>query len=67
MLCTSEEYLFSLGNYLGTSLNIGNSTITKVTSVELMDMVRVRVACNTRDLWTLISRVLENIYIFLEL
>ena len=34
MLCTSEEYLFSLGNYLGTSLNIGNSTITKVTSVE---------------------------------
>ena len=34
MLCTSKIHPFSLGNYLGTSLIIGNSLRIKVTSVE---------------------------------
>ena len=34
MLCTSETHSFSLGNYLGTSLMIGNLTLIRVTSVE---------------------------------
>jgi hypothetical protein len=43
MLCTSKIHLFSFGNYLGTSLIIGNLMIIRVTNVR-MDMVRVRVA-----------------------
>ena len=34
MLCTSKIRPFSLGNYLGTSLIIGNFMIIRVTSVE---------------------------------
>ena len=34
MLCTSKIHPFSLGNYLKTSLIIGNLTIIWVTSVE---------------------------------
>ena len=34
MLCTSKIHSFSLGNYLGTSLIIGNLMIIRVTSVE---------------------------------
>jgi hypothetical protein len=34
MLCTSRIHPFSLGNYLSTSLIIGNLMIIKVTSVE---------------------------------
>ena len=34
MLCTSKIHPFSLGNYLGTSLIIGNLMIIRVTSVE---------------------------------
>ena len=34
MLCTSIIYPFSLGNYLGTSLIIGNLMIIRVTSVK---------------------------------
>jgi hypothetical protein len=44
MLHTSKVHPFSLGNYLETSLIIGNLMINRVTSVELMDLVRVRVA-----------------------
>ena len=33
-LCTSKIHPFSLGNYLGTSLVIGNLMITRVTNVE---------------------------------
>jgi hypothetical protein len=35
MLCTSRIHPFSLGNYLRTSLIIGNLMIIRVTSVEL--------------------------------
>ena len=35
MLCTSKIHSFSLGNYLGTLLIIGNLMIIRVTSVEL--------------------------------
>ena len=35
MLCTSKIHPFSLGNYLGTLLIIGNLMIIRVTSVEL--------------------------------
>ena len=34
MLCTSNIHPFLLGNYLGTSLIIGNLVTIKVTSVE---------------------------------
>ena len=34
MLCTSEVHPLSLGNYLGTSLIIGNSMMIRVTGVE---------------------------------
>ena len=34
MLCTSRIHPFSLGNYLRTSLIIGNLMIIRVTSVE---------------------------------
>ena len=34
MLCTSNIHPFSLGNYLGTSLVIGNILRIRVTSVE---------------------------------
>ena len=34
MLCTSEMYPFSLGNYLGTSLTIGHLVRIRVTSAE---------------------------------
>jgi hypothetical protein len=34
MLCTSRIHPFSLGNYLRTSLIIGNFMISRVTSVE---------------------------------
>ena len=34
MLCTSKIHPFSLGNYLGTSLIIGNLMRIRVTSVE---------------------------------
>ena len=34
LLCTSEIHLFSLGNYLGTSLIIGNLVIIRITGVE---------------------------------
>ena len=34
MLCTSKIHPFSLGNYLGTSLIIGNLMIVRVTSVD---------------------------------
>ena len=34
MLCTSKIHPFSLGNYLGTSLIIGNLMVIRVTSVE---------------------------------
>jgi hypothetical protein len=34
MLCTSEVHAFSLGNYLGTSLIIGNLMISRGISVE---------------------------------
>jgi hypothetical protein len=34
MLCTSKIHPFSLGNYLSTSLIIGNLMIIRVTSVE---------------------------------
>ena len=34
MLCTSKRHPFSLGNYLGTSLIIGNLMKIRVTSVE---------------------------------
>ena len=34
MLCTSKIHPFSLGNYLGTSLIIGNLMIIRITSVE---------------------------------
>ena len=34
MLCTSKIHPFSLGNYLGTSLIIGNLMIVKVIGVE---------------------------------
>ena len=34
MLCTSKMYPYSLGNYLGTSLVIGNLMIIRVTNVE---------------------------------
>ena len=34
LLCTSKIYPFSLVNYLGTSLIIGNVMIIRVTSVE---------------------------------
>ena len=34
MLCTSKIHPFLLGNYLGTSLIIGNLMIIRVTSVE---------------------------------
>jgi hypothetical protein len=34
MLCTSKIYPFPLGNYLGTSLIIGNLMITRDTGVE---------------------------------
>ena len=34
MLCTSKIHPFSLGNYLGTSLIIGNLMKIRVTSVE---------------------------------
>ena len=34
MLCTSKMHPFSLGNYLETSLIIGNLMIIRVTSVE---------------------------------
>ena len=34
MLCTSRIHSFLLGNYLRTSLIIGNSMIIRVTSVE---------------------------------
>ena len=34
MLCTSRIHPFALGNYLGTSLIIGNVMIIRVTSVE---------------------------------
>jgi hypothetical protein len=34
MLCTSRIHPFSLGNYLRTSLTIGNLMIIRVTSVE---------------------------------
>jgi hypothetical protein len=40
--------------------------IIRVTSLK-WTMVRVRMACNTIDLWALISRVLTNICICLEL
>jgi len=33
-LCTSKIHLFLLGNYLGTSIIIGNLMIIKITSVE---------------------------------
>ena len=44
MLCTSIIHPFSVGNYLGTSLIIGNLTIIRVTNVEWKLNVRVRVA-----------------------
>ena len=34
MLCTSKIHPFSLGNYLGTSLTIGNLMIIRVINVE---------------------------------
>ena len=34
MLCTSKIHPFSLGNYLGASLVIGNLMIIRFTSVE---------------------------------
>ena len=34
MYCTSKIHPFSLGNYLGTSLSIGNLMIIRVTIVE---------------------------------
>jgi hypothetical protein len=34
MLCTSRIHTFSLGNYIKTSLIIGNLMIIRVTSVE---------------------------------
>ena len=34
MLCASKIHPFSLGNYLGTSLVIGNLMLIRVTSVE---------------------------------
>ena len=34
MLCTFKVHLLSFGNYLGTSLVIGNLMIIRVTSVE---------------------------------
>ena len=34
MLCTSKIYPFSLGNYLGTSLIVGNLMIIRVNNVE---------------------------------
>ena len=34
MLCTPKLHLFSLENYLGASLTIGNLMIIRVTSVE---------------------------------
>ena len=34
MLCTFKTHLLSLGNYLGTSLIIGNLKRIRVTSVE---------------------------------
>ena len=34
MLCTSKVHPFSLGNYLGTSIVIGNLMSIRVTSVE---------------------------------
>ena len=34
MLCTSKNTSFSLGNYLGTSLIIGNLMMIRVTNVE---------------------------------
>ena len=34
MLCTSKTHPFSLGNYVGTSLIIGNLIRMRVTSVE---------------------------------
>ena len=41
MLCTFNVYPFSLGNYLGTSLIVGNMMMIRVTSVEWMIRVRV--------------------------
>ena len=66
MLCMCKMHPFSLGNYLGTSLKLGKLMIIRVTRLE-WTMVRVRMACNTKDLWALISRVFENICICLEL
>jgi len=40
MLCTSRIHPFSLGNYLRTSLIIGNLMIIRVTKYR-MDLVRV--------------------------
>ena len=34
MLCTSKKDIFSLGNYLGTSLIITNLMLIRATSVE---------------------------------
>ena len=34
MLCSSKIHSFSFGNYLGTSLIIGNLMIIRITSVE---------------------------------
>ena len=34
ILCTPKIYPFSLGNYVGTSLIVGNLMIIRVTSVE---------------------------------
>jgi hypothetical protein len=34
ILCTSKIYPFSPGNYLGTSLIVGNLVIIRVTNVE---------------------------------
>ena len=34
VLCTSKKHLLSLGNYLETSLIIGNLMIIRVTSIE---------------------------------
>ena len=38
MLCTSRIHSFSLGNYLRTSLIIGNLIIIRVTSVEWISL-----------------------------
>ena len=34
ILCTSKTHPFSLGNYLGTSIIVGNLTLIRVIGVE---------------------------------